>query len=131
LRSLQVWIVDDSTPDVYLIQLALSKTGVPMEIQSFLEGEKALDAVEACQSKGAAAPDIVLLDMNLPRVSGTEILRAIRGASRLSNARVAIFGAPNEHDPMSAADCYLRKPGDLDEYVAEIGSALSRLRPQS
>jgi CheY-like chemotaxis protein len=131
VRSLQVWIVDDSTPDVYLIQLALSKTGVPMEIQSFSDGEKAVEAVDACRNQSSTPPDIVLLDMHLPKIEGIDVLRAIRAAPNLSNVRVAIFGQKRERDAGPKADCYLRKPGDLDEFVAEISTALSRLRPET
>ena len=130
MRTLQVWIVDDSSPDVYLIQLALSKTGVPMEIQSFQESERAMQAVEACRDRGAAPPDIVILDMHMPKIDGAEILRVIRAAPNLSHVRVAVFGQAREHAPGFAADCYLRKPGDLDEFVAEIGRGLQQLRAQ-
>lgn len=129
MRSLQVWIVDDSAPDVYLIQLALSKTGVPMEMKSFQDSELALQAVKASGDQRTPAPDIVILDMHMPKVDGADILRAIRAAPSLSGVRVAVFGQPREHAQGPAADCYLRKPGDLDEFVAEIGGALRQLRP--
>jgi len=129
VRKLQVWIVDDSDSDVYLIQLALSKTGVPMEVKPFSNGDQAIDAIAACQENQELVPDIVLLDMHLPGMDGLEILSAIRAAAHFPNVRVGVFGQPPEHETMPAADCYRRKVGDLDEFIAEIEFAVSQLRP--
>ena len=124
-----MWVVEDSAPDVYLIQLALKKTGIPMELKLFSDGDVAMAAVQACCDGTGIAPDIVLLDLHLPRTDGIEILRGIRRAPRMSKVRVAVFGQPHNLASSPAADCYLRKPGDLDEFVAEIGSALRQLSP--
>jgi DNA-binding response OmpR family regulator len=85
------------------------------------DGEQAIDMLE---SNIADFPDLVILDFNLPKRSGTYVLRTIRTSDRLSKVPVIVLSSSPEYflrekmkDAQVNATCYFTKPFDFDEFV--------------
>jgi CheY-like chemotaxis protein len=74
-RTLQVVLIEDNSSDVFLIGKALREAGLKFSLRTFTNGEEALEFVETLEESGV--PDIILMDWNLPRVHGKDILQAM------------------------------------------------------
>lgn len=121
-----ILLVEDNPGDVRLVEEALHETSSTLRIVN--DGREALDFLH--QRNGfadAPHPDIVLLDLNLPKVDGTEVLREIRGDPDLRHVRVIIItSAEVEHTDLEpdVVDeiSFLTKPADPDEFMSLVRS---------
>jgi CheY-like chemotaxis protein len=125
--SSSILLGEDSPADVYLIRRALQENGVKHTLQVASHGGEMMAAI----AKGNQVPDLVVLDLNLPRHDGLEILKIIRSNSAYKEVPVVILtssDSPMDRTAASAlgADCYIRKPSSLDEFLA-IGKTLYSL----
>jgi chemotaxis family two-component system response regulator Rcp1 len=119
---------EDNPADVYLIRQALEEHGVKYKLEIATHGG---EMISALTSKGANPPDLIVLDLNLPRYDGLEILKLIRNDNSLQRIPVVILtSSDSPRDRVAAsdfgADCYIRKPSKLDEFMA-IGQTLQLL----
>ena len=94
----------------------------------------AYDGVEALGKIRSAKPDLVVLDVMLPRLSGTDVLRELRGDSATAGIAVVMLTARAEEGDIVAgleigADDYVTKPFKMAELVARIGAVLRRAEP--
>jgi DNA-binding response OmpR family regulator len=97
-------VVEDHRDIAMLVSIALEEIGFTADIVG--DGQAALDHLHA------APPEIVVLDLNIPKVSGVEVLRRIRADERLSGAKVVVVSA-NPHmieESYDMADLVLQKP---------------------
>jgi len=121
-KATHILVAEDNPGDVRLIRLALSETrNWPVTISVARDGEQAIDMLE---SLGSKSPDLVILDFNLPKRSGTYVLRIIRKTERLSKLPVIVLSSSPEYflreklkDAQLGATCYFTKPFDFDEFV--------------
>lgn len=119
----EIWLIEDSPTDVYVIKEVLKESRLEFALRVATDGESALSLIAAVeQGSAGAAPDVILLDLNLPKVSGTEILKEIRKASRFAGIPVIIVTSSDSPADVYAtqklgATAYFRKPSDLDEFM--------------
>ena len=128
VAPIRILLVEDNPADVYLIEEALRTHGVQFEMKWLRDGEQAL---EMLTEDGLGAPDLVLLDLNLPRVDGKEVLTRIRQTPHLVGVPVAIMtssDSPQDRREMAdlGASCYIKKPPTLDEFL-EVGGVIKNL----
>ena len=130
-RPIEVLLVDDSPGDVRLTREALREGKVRNNLSHVPDG---VEAMAFLRREGAYAdapkPDIVLLDLNMPRMDGREVLAEMKGDARLrripvvvlttSEAETDIFKTYDLH-----ANCYLTKPVDLDQFISIVRSVES------
>ena len=122
-RSPFVLLVEDSPADIYIVRESLKRHLKDIELQVLSDGEKAFDLIEATEADdSAASPAILILDLNLPKRSGQEILRRIRQSSKLGRIPVVIFTssdspADRAETTRLGATAYFRKPADLEEFM--------------
>jgi two-component system, chemotaxis family, response regulator Rcp1 len=123
---LDIMIVESNPAEARLIAEAFRDAGLTSKIQQFHDGE---DALTHLYSEGLRSdsllPDLIFLDLSLPRKSGFEILEEIRSNTTLECIPVIILsGSANPADVHKAyrlrATCYIRKPNDLDEFMNVI-----------
>lgn len=126
-------IVEDNPADVLLIKEALRQAGIQADIRDFADGAGALKAIRTRhETWGPPPPNLVLLDLNMPRVSGFEVLRELRSTPDLQDVPVAVVtssSSPRDMEQASrlGASRYIKKPLDLHEFFTTIGSAVREL----
>ncbi len=123
-RSIRILLVEDNPDDEFLLREALDGLGVQGEIVLASDAERARALVGA-GGPGTIdpLPDVILLDLNLPRGSGRDVLRAIRANRGLDGIPIAVVSSSiSEADRNDAtflgADRYLVKPSSLEELEA-------------
>jgi len=108
---------------VVLIRKAIESAGVIAAIHVIDDGEKAVVFFESADSDSdAPCPDLVILDLNLPRFKGNEVLRRLRGTIRCAKAPVLVVTSSDsslEREQMNklGASGYFRKPSVFAEYM--------------
>lgn len=120
-RSLRILLVEDSPSDVRLIREALKGTPVPVQITIARDGVEATDYLQQADRGLATRPDLILLDLNLPRKNGREVLAEVKGSPTLRQIPVLVMTSSRSDDDISTAyalnaNCFITKPGDLEEY---------------
>jgi len=118
-KPLEILLVEDDPADVNLTLDALRRSPVESRVRHAADGE---DAAAYLQQ---ACPDLIILDLNLPKKDGRELLREIKADPRLRSIPVVIFTTSSaEQEVQSAygnyANCYVCKPVELDEYLARV-----------
>ena len=124
-----ILLVDDSPDDVALTLRALKKNGMTNHVDVAADGEEALQYLLPDGGGEAPLPALVLLDINLPKVSGLEVLRVIRAHDRTRYLPVVMLTTSNEQRDIVetynlGANSYVRKPvvfGDFLEAVRVVG----------
>ena len=127
-----ILFVEDNAEDEFLVSRAFKRTKLPLNVIVARDGGEALDFVFRtgifADRRFADAPDLVLLDLDLPKTGGLEVLTCIRADPRLRIVPVVIFTASSdEQDRVNAyqlgANSYLVKPAD----GAKFGSIIQEL----
>jgi CheY-like chemotaxis protein len=127
-RPIEVLLVEDNPADVRLTQEALKEGKVRNRLHSVPDGVEALAFLHR-EGKYADAvrPDLILLDLNLPRKSGREVLGEIKTDPGLRHIPVVVLTSSQaEKDIAQAydlhANCYVTKPVDLDRFIEVVKS---------
>lgn len=121
-----ILMVEDSPGAVRLTIEALRDAGLPNRLHVVEDGAAALDFLfRRAPYEGAARPDLVLLDLNLPRKSGVEVLDEIRRDPALDGVPVVVLSTSHAQNDMARcraldADCYVVKPLDYEGFVAVV-----------
>ncbi len=120
-RSLLLFLVEDSPSDVRLMREALRDTDLPVQLSVAHDGVEAIDLLETWKANVASLPDLILLDLNLPKKNGREVLMDIKNDELLKKIPVLVMTSSTDEDEISEvynlnANCYIRKPSDLYEY---------------
>lgn len=123
-RSIEILLVEDNPGDVALILQALSDSKATKHISVATDGEEAMAYLRREGPHGQAArPDLILLDLNLPRMDGREVLGAIRAEPALREIPVVVLtSSASERDIADSyrlqANCYVTKPAELVEFLS-------------
>jgi CheY-like chemotaxis protein len=125
-----VLLVEDNPADALLVREAIVLEGLPLEIHFAEDGEIAISFIERAENDpNAPSPDLVLLDINLPRIDGFDVLRRIRASERYGRLPVIVLSSSDSPaDQREAARfgaSYFRKFRDYSEFL-KIGPALRR-----
>jgi two-component system, chemotaxis family, response regulator Rcp1 len=125
-RPLEVLLVEDNPGDVRLTQEVLKETRVATRLSVARDGEEALAFLrrERCFAD-APRPDLILLDLNLPRKDGRELLADIKFDPQFRRIPVLVLTTSRAEQDVTRvydlqANCYIVKPGSLDEFVAVV-----------
>ena len=122
---LPVLLVEDSADDVEFARRAFERCEVPNELIVADEGQAALDLLLGAPGRPMLQPGLVLLDLNVPAVSGREVLRRIKQRDDLRSLPVVVFTTSTHPGDVEAcyrlgANSYHRKPSDFYEYILTI-----------
>jgi chemotaxis family two-component system response regulator Rcp1 len=112
-----IFLVEDNRGDIRLIQEALKSTAVDCDVVVARDG---VEAMEYLQQDQAVRPDLILLDLNLPRKDGREVLAEIKADSSLRHIPVVVLTTSrNEEDITKSYDlhvnCYIAKSRNLNQ----------------
>lgn len=119
-RHLHILLIEDNPADVELLRMALDQARFPYNVTVIHDGAEALALF---RQSAAPLPDITVLDLNLPKYGGLEILEAARANPAYAAMPIAILSSsssPRERSRIQMFDRvrYFTKPLDLDEYLS-------------
>jgi len=126
VRRLEILVVDDDDADALMIEEALETTETHATVQRVADGREALDYLHRVPPfADAHRPDLILLDLNMPRMDGRETLAAIKGDERLKAIPVVILTTSGAAPDIMAsyqhrANAYVTKPFGLEEFEAAV-----------
>jgi CheY-like chemotaxis protein len=126
VRSLQILVVDDDDADALMISEALENGDTRANVDRVADGREALDFLRGEGPYASAArPDLILLDLNMPRMDGRETLAAIKTDDRLKAIPVVILTTSGAAPDIVAsyqhrANAYVTKPFGLDDFESTV-----------
>src|SRR5205807_1904068 len=112
----RILVVEDNPADLYLIRASLSLGEIPKQLSVVTDGEKALEFLSRSgEFTDAPKPDLILLDLNLPKVDGREVLDRIKADPEWRHIPVIVLSTSDADRDVSGAyehhaNCYLTKP---------------------
>ena len=127
-RPARLLLVEDNDADVRLTREALREAGEDVRLSAVGDGEQALTYLRREEGfSEAPRPDLVLLDLNLPRKNGLEVLDEMRADERLASIPVIVLTSSAAQQDVEAcyargANAFLVKPQDLDAFMDLIGA---------
>ena len=126
-----ILLVEDDRVDVMTVQRALKRHAIAIPLHV---ARTATEALELLRDKGRARirPGLILLDLNLPRMSGIEFLQALRADPALRDLRVIVLTSSNEPNDRAAAfryevEDYIVKPHSFEEFATAIHAVIGDL----
>lgn len=120
-KPVKILLVEDNSADARWIMEVFKEYQIPNEIHLAKDGAEAMDYLyKKGKYKYIARPDLIILDLYLPRINGHEILKKIKNDKKLKTIPVVVLTASNSpEDPKTAykhhANCYISKPVDFKD----------------
>ena len=121
-------LVEDNPGDVRLTREAIDDAGIDAQLHVVTDG---LEAIKFLRNEDdyttVSKPDLILLDLNLPKLTGKEVLQIIKSDTNLKSIPVVMLTTSlSESDVMGSydahANCYINKPVDLDQFYSTMKS---------
>lgn len=125
-RCREVLVVEDNPADRRLIESAISECCAGMPVYSVDDGEKAIEYLESQEkSPQAVRTGLILLDLNLPKKSGFEVLDFVKNSDKLDTIPVIVLSTSDSgRDILRAykqkANCYVIKPAELEKFLDSV-----------
>lgn len=125
MELLNILLIEDSPSDVRLIREALKENSARVHVTVARDGVEAMDYLHGVERGVVSRPDLVLLDLNLPRKNGREVLAEVKGSPTLRQIPVLVMTSSRADEDIQQAyslnaNCYITKPADLHEYVKVV-----------
>lgn len=123
-----ILLVEDNPDDVLLTRRALRQSNILNEVVVAEDGAQAIDLLfgKGPEDPSRLRPELILLDLKMPKVGGLEVLKHIHADDVLSLIPVVVLTTSNEEDDLirsyrNGANSFIRKPVDFDQFVEAIG----------
>ena len=122
MQQIHILLVDDNEGDILLTREALEEAHIINKISIAYDGIQAIDLLKKSARVAGTMPDLILLDINLPKMNGTEVLSTIKSDPDLRRIPVIMLTtSSSEKDILASydnyANCYITKPVDLDRFM--------------
>lgn len=130
--AIRILLAEDNDGDIFLVRRALEKRGVPHQLTVARNGEEALKLLDRAENgPRSEAPKLILLDLNLPKVDGAQVLSRIRKTEAFGGTPVIVLtssDSPKDRESALAlgANVYFRKPTDLQSFM-HLGEVVERI----
>jgi CheY-like chemotaxis protein len=126
---MRIVIIEDNPADLRLFREALSFSEIEAEVSHFPDGVAAIATIKSEQPPWNPPPDVVFLDLNMPRVSGFEVLALLRSTPAFAATPVAIFTSSQAPADMKRAaelnaSRFIRKPTALRDFFDVVSSTV-------
>ncbi len=128
-EAVHIILVEDNPGDVHLLERTLKSRHIPYKITRFEDGEQAIQAIPTWE---ALRPDLILLDLNLPRREGFDVLTRVRQRPALVGIPVGVLtsseaGKDRHRVSLIGAERYIHKPPFLEQFLQDVGDAIEGL----
>ena len=126
VEPVEILLVEDNPVDVIFTRTALSDGRVSNNLHVVEDGEEAMDYLhKRGKYDSARSPELILLDLNLPRKDGREVLTEIKGDPSLLHIPVIVLTTSEDQDDIFRsyelqANCYITKPVDMDQFTEAL-----------
>ncbi len=130
-KPVHILLVEDNEDDIIILKEVLTKHNIGQDLSTVRDGDEALDYIfKRGIYTGVTTPDLVLLDLNLPRKNGMEVLKEVRNNVAYKYLPIIVLSTSSSPDDITEsyqkhANCFITKPSDitsLDNMVQEIKS---------
>lgn len=128
LKPFRILIADDDTDDVQLTKFCFTESDLPIHVNDVADGQVLLDHLKEMTdiSNSVDLPQLILLDLNMPRKSGFEALQELKENILLRKIPVVIFSTSKATGDVErayelGASCFVNKPNSLEEWCDKIG----------
>jgi CheY-like chemotaxis protein len=127
----RILLIDDNMADVYLLREAIKTAGILADLQVVSDGEKAIEYIDQIENDSAPCPALVILDLNLPRRTGGEVLEHLRRGQKCRAVRVLIVTSSNSGKDRAktaslGANGYFQKPSSYDAFL-KVGEVVKKM----
>jgi CheY-like chemotaxis protein len=125
-KPFDILLLEDEPADAHLVKVSLREARVLCNLHHVLDGQEGLDFLQRRPPYAEAPrPDLILLDLNMPRMSGREFLQAVKADPTCSDIPVVVLTTSEverdvEASYKSGAAGYITKPVDMEQFVAAI-----------
>jgi len=125
-----ILVAEDDPTDAYFFQRAFKRAGLPVTLHFVRDGQEVLDYLQGAEPFADRIrhplPQLVLLDLNMPRVDGYEVLKRVRRQPDLNGLQIVIFSGSDQPKDIEralglGANSYLVKPHSMEELTAVVG----------
>ncbi|MFT3909292.1 MAG: response regulator [Ferruginibacter sp.] len=121
--NLKILLIEDDADDIELLEEAFRVNGIDYSIEIITEGDKVAPFVSAAKD----LPEVIVLDFNLPRVHGKEILKMLKSSSRFSEIPVIVLTTSAAKEDVEyaltmGADHFITKPTSLDGFTNAVNT---------
>ena len=127
-RNLRVFLAEDNQADIYLVEMALQEHGLKFTLTATLDGEEAIRRMGTFGHSDC--PDIALLDQNLPRVNGEQVMEMIRRHEHCKAIPIVIMSSTESRRELDMAEkfgaTFFRKASNLSDFM-ELGALVRTL----
>jgi CheY-like chemotaxis protein len=126
MKDIQILLVEDNEGDIILTKEALSDAKIKNKVIVARDGEEAINYLDnGVETGGEDLPDLILLDINLPKIDGKEVLQYIKSAASLKKIPVVMLTTSSSQiDVLDAyahhANCFITKPVDLNKFFEVV-----------
>lgn len=127
-KTVEILLVEDNMGDIRLTKEALKEGNIPNHLNTVMDGAEAIKFLfREGKYENAQRPDIILLDLNLPKKDGKEVLAKIKADEELKSIPVVVLTtSTSEADIHKAydlhANCYITKPVDFNKFIEVVKS---------
>jgi two-component system response regulator len=128
VKTIKILLVEDNPDDVDLTREALKDAKVHCDLQVIADGVEAMAYLrQEGKYRQASRPDIILLDLNLPRKDGREVLAEIKADENLRRIPVVVLTTSSAEEDILRAyndyvNCYITKPVDFEQFIKVVKS---------
>ena len=128
MRSIHILLVEDNEGDILLTTEALEERKIVNKVTVVRDGEEAIDfLLKRGKHEKAEVPDLVLLDVNLPKASGHEVLQEVKSNELTKKIPVIMLTTSSSQKDIDLsytyhANCYITKPVDVGNFLEAIGT---------
>jgi CheY-like chemotaxis protein len=124
-NAVEVLLVEDNPGDVRLIQEVFKETKIKNLLHVARDGEEAMQMLRMEDENLTRLPDLILLDLNLPKKDGRDVLKEIKKDDSLKCIPVVVLTSSIRDEDLietykNNANCYIAKPGDLNQLIKVV-----------
>jgi CheY-like chemotaxis protein len=126
MQIIHILLVEDNEGDILLTSEALNEAKILTKLSVVKDGKEAIDFVNRSgKYVDVSLPDLILLDVNLPKKNGHEVLKYIKGDERLKHIPVIMLTTSSSQKDINLsynnyANCYITKPVDVNEFLSVV-----------